>query len=43
MMASDETVGSKILAVDNIQDNPDLMLGVLEGVAWRVATVGAHV
>ena len=38
MMASDETTGSRILVVDDIQDNRDLMVAVLETGPWTVAT-----
>ncbi len=38
MMASDETAGSKILVVDDIQDNLDLMVEVLEDGRWTIAT-----
>ena len=38
MMASDETAGSKILVVDDIQDNLDLMVEVLANGPWTVAT-----
>lgn len=39
MMASDETAGSKILVVDDIQDNLDLMVEVLEDGPWTIVTV----
>ena len=38
MMASRETMESKILVVDDIQDNLDLMVEVLEDGPWTIAT-----